>query len=83
MKDATLELQFTKAVKELHVSCSENTVQEVHVMLLTKYYNARSNEFLRNITKVTCIKRNNGVDVDVGLRDKLKCYAADKHTSDV
>ena len=82
LKDATLELQFTKAVKELHAPCHEKTVQEVHVMLLTKYYNARSNEFLRNITKLTCIKRNKGVDVNVGLRDKLKCYAADKHTSD-
>ena len=81
LKDATLALQFTNAVKELHVSCSENTIiQEVHVMLLTKYYNARSNEFLRNITKLTCIKRNKGVDVNVGLRDKLKCYAANKHS---
>ena len=80
LKDATLTLVFTDSVKELHVSCSESTIKEVHTKLLIKYYNARSNEFLRNVTKLTCIKSNKAVDVNVGLRDKLKCYAVDKHT---
>ena len=81
LKDATLAVQFTDSVKEFHVSCSESTIKEIHAKLLTKYYNARCNEFLRNVTKLNCIKSNKAVDVNVSLRDKLKCYAVDKHAS--
>ena len=47
-------------------------------MLLSKNYNARSNEFLHSISKLACIKQKKAVDVNIGLRDKLKCYAAEK-----
>ena len=81
MKDRTLLDHFSEATKHLQLlQLQTDTVQEVHTMLLSKIYNARSNEFLRGVSKVQCIKSNKGVDVNIGLRDKLKCYAAEKRT---
>ena len=80
VKDSTLLIKFNEALEHLHTDHPAGVVQEVHEMLLTKFYNARSNEFLKNITKLSCIKNKKAVDVNVGLRDKLKCYAAEKQT---
>ncbi len=42
-------------------------------------YNARCNEFLLTVNKLSCIKKNKAVDTDMGLRDKLKVYAVEKN----
>ena len=80
MKDSTLLVKFYEAVKQLHSASAEETVQQVHSLMLTKIYNARSNEFLQGIAKMSCMNNNKAVDVNVGLRDKLKCYAAEKQS---
>ena len=80
VKDSTLLPKFSEAVRQLRSDSPAEFVQQVHTMVLTKIYNARSNEFLQAITKLSCIKNNKAVDVNVGLRDKLKCYAAEKQT---
>ena len=82
VKDSTLLPKFSDAVQELHSASPMEIVQQVHAMLLTKFYNAKSNEFLQGITKLSCIKNNKAVDVNIGLRDKLKCYAAEKQSDE-
>ena len=82
VKDSTLFLTFSNIVRQLLEPASPELLKKVHAMLLTKIYNARSNEFLQGVSKLSCIKNNKAVDVNVGLRDKLKCYAADKQTID-
>ena len=81
VKDCTLLTSFMEAVQQLHPTLHTGTVEQVHEMLLLKIYNARSNEFLRGISKLSCIKNNKAVDVNIGLRDQLKCYAAGKQTN--
>ena len=83
VKDCTLLTTFREAVNSLHPSIHEDTLKHVHGVLLAKIYNTRCNEFLRGITKLSCIKNNKAVHVNVGLRDQLKCYAARKETVDV
>ena len=82
MKDRTLLEHFNEVVKHnvQQLKSPADTVQQVHTMLLSKIYNARSNEFLRGVNKLQCIKNNKAVDVNIGLRDQLKCYAAEKRT---
>ena len=82
MKDCTLLEHFNEMVKHNvgQLKSPADTVQQVHTMLLSKIYNARSNEFLRGVNKLQCIKSNKAVDVNIGLRDQLKCYAAEKRT---
>ena len=77
MKDRTLLEHFNEVVKHnvRQLKSPADTVQQVHTMLLSKIYNARSNEFLRGINKLQCYK---AVDVNIGLRDQLKWYAAEK-----
>ena len=48
--------------------------------MLEKIYNARSNEFLRTVSKLDCVKKKKAVDANVGLRDKLKSYAVQKQS---
>ena len=55
-------------------------VARVHGILVTKIYNARSNEFLRSIAKMECFSKNKAVDVNISLRDKLKSYAAEQQS---
>lgn len=45
-------------------------ITRVHGILVTKIYNARSNEFLRSIGKMECFSKNKAVDVNISLRDK-------------
>jgi hypothetical protein len=80
VKDRTLLEYFNEAIKHLQSQAESGTTQKVHTMLLSKIYNARSNEFLRGVSKLQCIKSNKAVDVNIGLRDQLKCYAAEKQT---
>lgn len=80
VKDCTLLVKFREAVQSLQPSIHEDMLKQVHGMLLSKIYNARCNEFVRGITKLSCIKNNKAVDVNIGLRDQLKCYAAKKET---
>ena len=82
VKDCTLLTSFMEAVQQLHptLHTGTGTVEQVHEMLLLKIYNARSNEFLQGISKLSCIKNNKAVDVNIGLRDQLKYYAAGKQT---
>ena len=81
MKDSTLLVKFHEAAEQLHSASPEEVVEQVHGLMLTKIYNARSNEFLQGITKISCMNNNKAVDVNVGLRDKLKCYAAEKQST--
>ncbi len=53
-------------------------ITRVRGVLVSKIYNARSNEFLRTISRLECIKQKKAVDVNVGLRDSLKTYAVKK-----
>lgn len=69
-------------MRNLDTEFPAEITKKVHEMLLTMFYNARCNEFLKNITKLSCIKNKKAVDVNVGLRDKLKCYAAEKQTKE-
>lgn len=81
VKDSTLLEKFREAVQQLHSTSTAEDLQQVHGMILTKIYYARSNEFLQGIAKLSCINSNKAVDVNVGLRDKLKCYAAEKQST--
>ncbi len=72
--DRLLLEEFKEAVKDT----SSQTVENVHNKLLWKIYNARCNEFLLTVNKLSCIKKNKAVDTDMGLRDKLKVYADEK-----
>ena len=74
-------MKFCEAAKQLHSAAPEEIVQHVHSLMLTKMYNARSNEFLQGIAKISCMNNNKAVDVNVGLRDKLKCFAAEKQSN--
>ncbi len=72
--DRLLLEKFKEAVKDT----SNQTVESIHNRLLWKIYNARCNEFLLTVNKLSCIKKNKAVDTDMGLRDKLKVYAVEK-----
>lgn len=76
--DATLLTQFKTAVNELQPDTHTDVIERVHGALLAKIYNATSNEFVRTISKLNCIKEKKAVDVNMGLRDKLKSYAMEK-----
>ena len=78
VKDCTLLTKFREAVQSLHPSVPEDVIKQVHGVLLSKMYNTRCNEFLRDIAKLSCVKNNKAVDVNVGLLDQLKCHAAKK-----
>ena len=58
--------------------CVRHFFEEVHKKLLWKVYNARCNEFLHSINKISCMHQNRSVDASTGLRDKLKVYAVEK-----
>lgn len=79
--DVTLLEKFNSAVMVLQPDTPTKVVERVHGILLAKIYNATSNEFLRRITKQSCMKENKAVDVNLGLRDKLKFYAAEKQSN--
>lgn len=83
VSDRTLLTKFREAVNSLHPPIDEDMLKHVHGMLLAKMYNTRCNEFLWSITKLSCIKNNKAVDVNIGLRDQLKCYAAKKEVVNV
>lgn len=44
----------------------------------SKVFNARCNEFLRSIGKLSCIENSKVIDGSVSLRDELKVYALKK-----
>ena len=78
--DTTLLSTFTEALHECRITSPDNIVSEVHSSLLNKVYNARCNEFLQTVRKLSCIDKNQAVDASVGLRDKLKVFATEKCT---
>ena len=80
VKDCALLVKFREAVQSLQPFIREDMLKQVHGMLLSRIYNARYNEFVRGITKLSCIKSNKATDVNIGLRDQLKCYAAKEET---
>lgn len=80
MLDATLMTEFRNAVAVLHPDSTTEVIARVHKILATKIYNARSNEFLRTISKLECIKEKKVVDVNVGLRDSLKSFVVKKQS---
>lgn len=81
VKDRTSLEHLNKAVKHLQSQAESDTTQQVHTMLLSKIYNEEAMNFLLlGVSKLQCIKSNKAVDVNIGLRDQLKCYAAEKHT---
>jgi len=78
VSDTLLLQQFEDTVAVVFPVATTEVVTRVHGILLTKIYNARSNEFLRSIGKIECFRKNKAVDVNISLRDKLKSYAAEK-----
>ena len=81
MSDALLLQHFRDAFHGIFPTVASDVVSRVHGIWLTKIYNARSNEFLRSIGKIECFRQKKAVDVNIGLRDKLKSYAAEKQSS--
>jgi hypothetical protein len=79
--DATLLSTFTSAIDELQPGTPTHDIERVHQILLAKIYNARSNDFVRTISKLECSKQKKAVDVNIGLRDKLKSYAAERQST--
>lgn len=59
-------------------SVDKKIVETIFSMLLLKIYNARCNEYLKSVTSDSTKRGNKTADVHVGLRDKLKIYAAEK-----
>ena len=47
MKDSTLLVKICEVAKELHPASLEEVIKQVHNLILTKIYNARSNEFCK------------------------------------
>lgn len=78
--DATLLAEFSKAVQNLQPGVTMDMIERIHVALLDKIYNVRSNEFLHNVSKTDCIKQGKAVDANIGLRDTLKSYAVKKQS---
>ena len=78
--DTTLLAEFSKTVQILQPELSMEAVENIHALMLEKIYNARSNEFLRTVSKLDCVKKKKAVDANVGLRDKLKSYAVQKQS---
>lgn len=66
--------KFKEAVQSSYPSTHEDVVKQVHGTLLSKMYNARYNKFIQS---------NRAVDVNIGLCDQLKYYAAKKETIDM
>lgn len=83
LKDSATWLfdKFEEAVQRLCPTHDKEVAVQVHEQLLTKIYNTRCNEFLRSVTKLSCIKGKKAVDVNLGLRDELKYFASKKETS--
>ncbi len=80
MSDAVLLQTFTGAVQEICPVVTTEVVITVHGVILTKIYNARCNEFLHAIGQLDCLRKNKAVDVNIGLRDKLKSFASEKQS---
>ena len=76
--DSVLLETFESAVDEMKADFSRQDVEVIHNKLIWKIYNARCNEFLRSIAKLSCIQQKKSVDASIGLRDKLKVYAIEK-----
>ena len=66
---------FRTAVTKIQAYVSNDDIASLHKLLLHKVYNARCNEFLRTITKLTCMDKGKGIDGNVSLRDELKVCA--------
>ena len=78
--DRTLLSELREGVIKLGQSFEPDTIEKVHSILFTKLYNARCNEFVCNVSKLSCIQENRAVDASVGLGDKLKVYAIHKNS---
>ena len=76
--DQTLLNQFTVGATEATTQATQETIEIVYRTLLSKVCNARFNEFLRSIGKVSCLENKKVVDGSVSLRDELKVYALKK-----
>ena len=80
VSDALLLQHFRDAVHGIFPTVTSDVVSRVHGILLRKIYNTRSNEFLRSIGKIECFRKKKAVDVNIGLRHKLKSYPAEKQS---
>ena len=78
LEDQTLRQTFQRCVDEVVSPLDQDTVNLVYSVLLAKVFNARCNEYLRAVSTEATQKDNKTVDVHVGLRDKLKTFAAAK-----
>ena len=73
--DQDLLEKFQCGIAEAGIQSTTDTVKCVHKILVDKVCNARCNEFLCSIGKLSCIDKNKAVDGNVSLRDELKVYA--------
>ena len=55
VRDSMLLVKFCETAKQLHSAAPEEIVQQVHSWMLTKMYNAISNEFMQDIAKISCM----------------------------
>ncbi len=74
---------FKLAVTEIQGETIPEGVEAVHTLLVHKVYNARCNEFLRTISKLTCMEKGKRIDSSVSLRDELKvCVLSNNSITD-
>jgi len=78
LEDQSLQQTFQEAVDQIVSPVDRETAKRVHAVILAKVFNARCNEYLRAINDEATRKDKKTVDVHIGLRDKLKTYAAEK-----
>lgn len=79
LEDQSLQQTFQEAVDQIVSSpVDRETAKRVHAVILAKVFIARCNEYLRAINDEATRKDKKTVDVHIGLRDKLKTYAAEK-----
>ena len=69
---------FEECIHQVVTSTDKEVLDDVFSVIVLRVYNARCNEYLRAISNDIERKDNKTADVNVGLRDKLKAYAAEK-----
>lgn len=75
VEDKVLRQIFQEGVDHVALPADQETLNRVY---LAKVYNARCNEYLRAISSEATQNDKKTTNIHVGLRDKLKVYAAEK-----
>ena len=74
----TIKQIFNDCIDEVVETSDKPVTYRVCKEIVLKFYNARCNEYLRAIRDDKTRKENKTTNIHVGLRGKLKTYAAEK-----